>query len=326
MNKKISDMMKEDNRIMKNRATGVVLIGGKYSNFNADFDGNPKQNSLGEYVASDFAKKYANKEYWANKGYLVFGRRSYIKTMVKKVEDLRPRLLDERYEYLFESKKDNKQTVFKNLLECVDLMNFGFVYAGKDVTANLTGAVQYSYGINKDENAEIVNEDMLSPFSSGEDKGTTTKGSRNLLVQSCFSYGFTVNPYNYNHVSEIVEDFKGYPRVAYEAFKESCLSDVTRLTSVAKNNCYNELALFIEFKEESLKNIPDINNLVEYNQIENKKVVNINKIYDYLKEMKEDIESVEIYYNPFTSIVEGDETGIEDLIKKYSIINPAISL
>lgn len=322
MRKTITELKKEDNRIMKNRAVGVVLIGGKYANFNSDFDKNPKKDCFGEYIASDFAKKYANREYWNNKGYLVFGKRSYIKAK----KDFRPRVLDERYEYLFNSSKDSKEAVFRNCLECIDLMNFGFVFAGKNITTNLTGAIQFSYGVNKDLEAETINEDMLSPFASDTKKSTTTKGDRTLLVQSCFSYGFTVNPYNYNHISEILDDFEGYPRVAYEAFKESSLSDVTRLTSVAKNNCYNELALFIEFKEDSLKNIPDINNLIEYKNDNDKKIVNIDKIYDYVKSMKEDIDSIEIYYNPFTTTIKGNDTGIEDLIKKYSIINPTISL
>lgn len=328
----VKDLMKENSEVMKNRAFGVIVIGGKYSKFNAGFDSLPKFYN-GKYVASDNAKKYASREYWDKQGLMVFDRKSYIENKGKKVL----RDLSERYEYLFDSEPKTEEEVFENMLNCIDKVNYGFLFAKKQLSVNLTGAVQLNYGIDRWENNETINDQILTPYRNskkeknedGEVAAQSTLGSKSFVDTNFFSYGFNVNPANYNIVKEFCPDFQGYPRVAYDKFKESALRDVTLMNSVTKVGCYNHFALFVELKDDSLSLIPNPNYLIDIEETddENKVKIDVTRIYEQLGAIKDEIKSVEIYYNQFdTELVCEAAEDIFEKTNKFSILNPSISL
>ena len=322
----VEELMKGNPSIMENRAFGIIIIAGKYAKFNAGFDGNPK-NFSGEFVASDVAKKYANRNYWDKKGLQVFGVKSYKKGK----ETVEPRNIDDRYKYLFgkDPNKKDLEELRKNLFNCIDSINFGYVFAGKNATANVTGAIQFGYGIDKNLDDDATSDMCLTPWQNLNSGGEqSSAGTKTFLNDQHFSYGFTVTPWNYDILKDSYAFYKGYPRVAYDLFKESSLIDVTLLNSQTKTNCYNEFAMFIELVEGSYAMASNINDLVELERDEKGKVIiNLKRVFEQLNTIEKDIKSIELYYNPYATEINFNEGEVlQDRISSFNILNPSKGL
>ena len=121
---------------MKKRVYGVLGVAALMANWNADFSGYPKRTAGNEIFGSDKAFKYPMKKMWEEQGYPVL----YIKSMKLdgKKQELLPRTLKERYEYIFQVKdlKNEKtpevlqkrvmeQAEWKILPEAIDLIANG---------------------------------------------------------------------------------------------------------------------------------------------------------------------------------------------------------
>ena len=118
---------------MDKRVYGVLGISSIMANWNADFSGNPKTVENGDIYGSDKALKYPMKKMWEEQGYPVL----YIKSMKLdgKKQELLPRTLKERYEYIFQVKDlKNEKTpeVLQKLFQAVDVKNFGATFAEAD--------------------------------------------------------------------------------------------------------------------------------------------------------------------------------------------------
>ena len=258
------------------RAYGVIGIRAIMSNWNADFTGRPKTTSEGEIFGSDKALKYPMKRMWADDGKNVMYLKSYIedeqkdkKTKeVKKI--LRPKTLKERYEEFFGELNNTTPTkeVLKNLFKCIDIKNFGATFAEEGQNISITGAVQIGQGFNKFENTNVEIQDILSPFSdgkkvkSGEDVNQSTLGTKIMVDEAHYFYGFSVNPKNYDEYKDIIDDFSGYTDADFEEFKRVAKSAVTRFATNSKFGCDNEFALFIEYENE--KYLPDLSEYIKF--------------------------------------------------------------
>ena len=249
------------------RAYGVIGIRAIMSNWNADFTGRPKTTSEGEIFGSDKALKYPMKRMWSDEGRKVMYLKSYIED---KDGSLRPKTLKERYEELFGKldKKTPTKEVLKNLFECIDIKNFGATFAEEGQNISITGAVQIGQGFNKFENTNVEIQDILSPFSdgkkvkSGEDVNQSTLGTKIMVDEAHYFYGFSVNPKNYDEYKDIIDDFEGYNEKDFEEFKRVAKSAVTRFATNSKFGCDNEFALFIEYEDE--KYLPDLSEYIKF--------------------------------------------------------------
>lgn len=330
--KNIQDLMKDNKEIMKNRAFGVLVIEGENALYNADFTGGA--NVIGDkVVASDNAKKYSTKNYWKDKDLQVFGMRTRILKKNKVgVERTNIMPISDKYQTMFNVenlKKESDVEVYKNLLNCIDIINFGIVFApkkGKDeegINVNIHGPVQLNYGVDTRDYTEIVTKKIGSPYASDNGKAVSTLGSRTLIDKGYYAYGFTVTPWHLDFIKEVVPDFKGYPRAAYEEFKEASLNDVNNHNSVTKSGVYNLFGLFIELKEGSLKGKTNLNSLLEINENDDGiSEIDLTKIYAELEDIKDEISSIELYYNPRSSIVvENNNSELYEKTKKMSIDN-----
>ncbi len=286
----------------KKRVYGAVSIKSKMANFNADFTGRPKSISRGEYFASDKAVKFPMKYMWDKDGEKVMYIRSYTETENKKKEKkIVPRTLSERYEYLFETeinKKDSNE-VMGNLFSCIDVLNFGATFAEGGQNLSITGVVQFNQGMNKYSETKVITQDILSPFkdATSEDAQMTSIGKKIVTDEAHYIYGFSVNPKSYEEYENIVKGFEGYSEEAYEKFKEAALISTTALNTNSKFGCENELGIFVETKEDSKMYLPDISNFIEFSKSE-KDVFDLNKL-EFLNDYIEEIEKIEIYYNEF---------------------------
>jgi len=278
------------------RAYGVIGVKAIMSNWNADFTGRPKTTSNGEIFGSDKALKYPIKRMWDDEGKKVLYLKSYIED---KDGSLRPKTLKERYEELFDklTKKTPTKEVLKNLFSCTDVKNFGATFAEEGQNLSITGAVQFGQGFNKFEDTNVEIQDILSPFSDGkkvkegEDVNQSTLGTKIMVDEAHYFYGFSVNPNNYKEYENLLDDFSGYTKEDFEEFKKAAKVAVTRFATNSKFGCDNEFALFIEYDSE--KYLPDLSEYIEFDSKE--RMVDLSKI----EELVGDDAKVEVYADPY---------------------------
>ena len=276
---------------MNKRVYGVLGISSIMANWNADFSGYPKTTSDGLVFGSDKALKYPMKKMWDNEGKKVL----YIKSMKFGGKDaslvsLVPRSLGERYE-----------------------KNFGATFAEAKNNISITGAVQFGQGFNKYADTCSEEQNILSPFrdSSKDDKKdeeakNSTLGTKITSNEAHYFYPFVINPLAYKEFKELgVTD--GYTEEDYQNFKRTALVSATAFATNAKEGCENEFALFVE--TESDLYLPNLTEYIFFDKGEEKNIINLEQCAELLQVLKTRIKNVEIYYNPYTTKLEGEIEG-----------------
>ncbi|MDO5410286.1 MAG: type I CRISPR-associated protein Cas7 [Lachnospiraceae bacterium] len=303
---------------MNKRVYGVLGISSIMANWNADFSGYPKTTSDGKTYGSDKALKYPMKKMWDNQGKKVVYLKSMRFTDGKKGETLLvPNSLKERYERLFQVEdlkkcKDTK-TVLKNLFQAVDIKNFGATFAESGMNFSITGAVQFGQGFNKYEDTQPQEQDILSPFrveknkeNKSGDKNADDEGKKNSTIgtkivsdEAHYFYPFVINPLAYKEYVELGVT-EGYTEADYLNFKETSLVSATAFATNSKEGCENEFALFVETEKELY--LPNLTEYITFIKGETKNEIEI-ACGELLQAFRERIFSVEIYYNPDTTMV-----------------------
>lgn len=301
---------------MKNRVYGLIGVGAKMSNWNADFDGNPKKDSEERVFGSDKAIKYSIRKYWVNNDekVLMFKR---LKNG-KKDGKATPNNVLQNFELvtgLANPEKLKENEVLNELFNILDTQNFGVSFLMKPFNLSISGAVQFSQGFNILEDSRVHVQDILSPFPSGDDKDQSSIGKMTLLEEGHYVYPFTVNPVNYKAYEEIVGREDLYTREAYEKFKEGALKGATALNTVAKTGSYNEFGLFIELKDESKLHLPAFDNLLKFDQ--EKQEYDFSEVSKLVNDFKNEIKVAELYVNELKVNVTG--TDALEVKSVYSI-------
>lgn len=300
---------------MSNRVYGVIAIKSKMACWNADFSGRPRATSDGSVFGSDKAFKFPIKKMWESQGEKVL----YVKSYKNEKDSLQARTLAERFSKLFgKNVKDmkDKKEVIQYLFSAIDVQNFGATFAEEKNNISITGAVQVGQGMNQyeDSSTEII--EILSPFtdSKKEDAQNTSIGKKIVSNEAHYFYPFSINPDNYSIYEEEIEGLVGYTKDAYRKFKEACLVAATAYNTNSKAGCENEFAIFIECKEGSKLYLANLDQYIKFEKGEGKDTIDYTVLADLLaqEEIESEIESVEIYYNPYTTQLKGE-------IKKSSI-------
>lgn len=345
VNEKIEAVEKS---VMTNKAFGIIGVGCIHSNLNADFSGNPKR-YMGEYVASPFSIKFAIRAYMERKGFKVFFKKAYKfldmipgdkkdkKNKKKAVSEaskeeskealnrILPMSLEEKYLSLYKVDKlpKNELEFQSNVFTAIDVMNFGGTFPISGFNSAYTGAVQVNTGINKYDEAETIRDTMGTQFQNANDAlaENSSLGSRSILSEGHFFFGFTVDPYVYDFIKKYNDGFAGYTKEAYEAFKEASLYGVSNLNSVSKIGCYNEFALFVELKEGSLNMLTNLNDYVRFDKEDGKNEIDLELVMEQLDTISAEVESIEMYYNPITTTVKYGNKAIVGTIKELNILN-----
>lgn len=334
---------------MEKRVYGVLGISSIMSNWNADFSGYPKTTSDGRIFGSDKAFKYPMKKMWVEQGKTVIYIKSFrfhnvVKGTGKNKKEtgevqLIPRTLKERYEQQFDielTKNGDRTELLKNLFKAVDIKNFGAAFLEEGNNVSITGAVQIGQGFNKYEESSAEEQPILSPFRDGskdnakaqqstlrikkdnddednEDNEAqqSTLGTKIVSDEAHYFYPFAINPKAYKQYIELGVT-EGYTQEDYEEFKRTSLIAATSYSTNAKIGCENEFALFIETNEELY--LPILTPYIEFSKGEEKNTIKI-KLGDLINNLKDRVKSVEIYYNPYTTLLEDDI----DCSKKFNI-------
>lgn len=308
---------------MKNRVYGIIGVKSIMANWNADFEGYPKTISSGETFGSDKALKYPMKKMWEAEGEKVL----YIKSLKvdsgegKKGEiAVRPKSLRERYDEIFETnlkEEKDKTNVIKNLFKAIDVKNFGATFAEEKNNASITGAVQIGQGFNKYVDTYPEEQQILSPFrdSSKDEKegeaNQSTLGTKIVSNEAHYFYPFVINP-------QVYKDFvkmgmtEGYTEEDYKKFKDAALTSATFFNSNSKLGCENEFALFIEVKEGYY--FPELAQYVKFSKEKDYDVIELG-FDELINQFKDNILSVEIYYNTLNVKVKHNIKGA----KEYNI-------
>lgn len=299
---------------MNKRVYGVLGISSIMANWNADFTGYPKTISDGTTFGSDKALKYPMKKMWNDEGEKVL----YIKSMKISVNEkdkstaLVPNSLKERYELIFQVKdlKDCKDTkeVLSNLFSAVDVKNFGATFAEAGSNFSITGAVQLGQGFNKYDGTTAEEQQILSPFRDGskdskkEEAKNSTLGTKITSNEAHYFYPFSINPSAYKEFVELGVT-EGYTEKDYENFKRTALVSATSYATNAKAGCENEFAFFVETKSDTY--LPNLSEYISFEKKDEENKINI-KCGAFLNQLGDQIERIEIYYNPFTTQLESD--------------------
>jgi CRISPR-associated protein Csh2 len=316
---------------MKNNVYGLLGIGVRNSMWNAGFDKLPKRDGQDIIKGSSYALQFCIKNQWYNKGERVLG----IKTFQANGDcsDINQRYFDLfNEEDVTEPKKDKKESdeqynlrkqtrierTRNNIVGCKDVLNFGIAYTGAN-SMSIRGIVQLADGINKYEDTNIVEEQILSPYSNSNKEDTTmsTLGTKYTTDEAHYVYDFSVFPTEYNKY--INSEFKGYTKDDYEDFKKTSLIAVSNYNSKAKSGCKNEFAMFIKVKENQ-NYLLDLNCLQDYVQVykEDKIVYDLTLLEDLLLKLTDKIEDIEMYYNIRTIKVKGEFESLN--IRKFDLI------
>ena len=292
---------------MEKRVYGVIGISSVMANWNADFSGFPKTTSDGETFGSDKALKYPMKKMWENEGQKVL----YIKSMrlSKDGTALIPRTLKERYEMLFQVEdlaacKDVKQ-LLSNLLSAVDVKNFGATFAEANNNISITGAVQFGQGFNKYEGTNPEEQQILSPFRDAKDAkeeaGNSTLGTKIVSNEAHYFYPFVINSMAYKEFEELGVT-EGYTQDDYQNFRRTALVSATSFATNSKEGCENEFALFVETDPDTY--LPNLSEYIVFEKAQKKNVIRM-ECGDFLKEFGESVRKIDVYYNPYTTELEG---------------------
>lgn len=289
---------------MNNKVYGSIAIKVKNDNFNADFNGLPRQNPMGEFCSSSNALKYACRRYWVDKEEMILSFKDYKLGDTSKEKDvLLPMSLEEKYNSLFTpiSRTKNNKTlntdVLKNIYKALDVRNFGIACAIPDYNFSVQGVAQLDMGVNKREYTTAYQLEVLSPFQSDPDGKNSTIGSRTVVDEAHYFYNLTVNPANFRRFKDYVGE---YQEEDYLKLKEGLMKGVTALDTLSKVGCYNEFGIFVKLKEGSDKAIINLSSLIRYEYVENDlDIIDLSKLKDLLTILETEVEDIEIIYNPY---------------------------
>lgn len=324
--------MEKLNKTMAKKVYGFIGVVARMANFNADFLKQPRTLSDGTVYASDKTVKFCFRELWKRVGELVFATRTYKAEIPKKKSDkdkkehlmsILPLTLDESFNTRFGAEMfsniesmDHLQAV-EALMKAIDVKQFGSTFVHNKCSIGIKGAVQFSRGINIYDGTTIMDDEVLSPFSSADGKERSSIGSTSYTDEAHYLYSFIVDPCQYEELVKLGVT-EGYTEEDYEKFKEAALICVTAFNSASKMGCSNEYAVFIETKDDVV--LPEIERYVtfikgakgEKNRIEF-------NCEDLLTRIGDGILAINVYYNHYLEDFKVE--GSENLpVKFYNIV------
>ncbi len=294
------------------RVYGAIIVKSINSNFNADFTHSPRTLPDGTVYATDKALKYAVKDYLRKQGNSLF----YIQRNDSK--ELKPLTLDKTYDFLFTkgADKENKVTLLKNLLSCLDIRFFGATFAGKMGNVSIHGPVQINHGVNRFPENEIYSEQIKAPFAGNDGADMTTIGSQTNLREGHYVYHMSINPKNLSEYAQIANS-EGLTHADIDTLKNTLRYCVTALDSSRKIGCENEALVWVTMKEGSTKHLPSFTELIDITRsTADTRIIDCTRLDAVLSSVADDIATIEVWYNPINTELKGLENA-----SKYNLLS-----
>lgn len=285
----------------------IILTGVKSvnSNFNADFDMQPKE------FPSPFALKYALKSYWNEIGENVFSMKSFYNEKDK----LKVKTFERRFiEKFGEIKTKSKFELMLALYNCIDTKNFGFINTLKDVSHGEKGIVQVSYGKNAYKDTLVNDLEIISQFASGDNKDMSTIGSKSTVDFALYNYSILVNPQSISTLFEEKYQELGLEKYSEEDYRkliDAIKYGVANLNSVSKMGSTTSYVVQIDLKEGQVFKSVDFTSLVKVTLNEEKvAVIDFSKVTEFINDNLDNIEDYKLYADKYSQEIVGWEKEV----------------
>jgi len=95
---------------------------------------------------------------------------------------------------------------------------------------------------------------------------------------------------------------EGYTEDDYQNFRRTALVSATSFATNSKEGCENEFALFVETDPDTY--LPNLSEYIVFEKAQKKNVIRM-ECGDFLKEFGESVRKIDVYYNPYTTELEG---------------------
>lgn len=133
-------------------------------------------------------------------------------------------------------------------------------------------------------------------------------GTKITSNEAHYFYPFVINPLAYKELVDLGIT-EGYTEEDYQNFKRTALVSATAFATNSKVGCENEFAVFVETQSDTY--LPNLSEYVTFSKDEDEEnkdiedkninVIGLKNLVDILNDMSQQIKSVEIYYNPYTT-------------------------
>lgn len=281
----------------KNRVYGCVVVKAINANYNADFSGLPRRlKSDGSFYATDksfkwLVRNYIKKNYSDEK--ILFTKHFH--------NNIETNDLKKSYDAMFpetklkdnsDIKKSNKEIVFKNLTECIDVRLFGATFTPDGAKGNnisIHGNVQINHATDLYKKGRVYTDEILAPF--------TAIGSMSKATEAHYIHNFSVNPQNLSSWKDTVLDIKTLTDNDMSILKNAFNNSASFYDSHSKAGVENELSIYVTLNENSTFTLPSFAQFITFEKDkEGNNSFNITKLINYLSKYKDEIENVELYY------------------------------
>jgi CRISPR-associated protein Csh2 len=311
----------------KNRVYGCIVVKAINANYNADFSGLPRRlKSDGSFYATDKSFKWLVRNYikknYINENVLFtkhFHNKIETNDLKKSYNKIFPKDELKKIEKSTKEKDNNKDGVFKNLTQCIDVRLFGATFTpdGKEVSGNnisIHGIVQINHATDLYKKGRVYTDEILAPF--------TAIGSMSKATEAHYIHNFSVNPQNLLSWKETVEDIKTLSNSDINILKNAFNNSATFYDSHSKAGVENELSIYVTLNKDSKLTLPSFSQFIKFKKEKDEEndSFDITKLIDYLDKYEKEIDSIEIYYISELLVVLNDSDKLKDKIKKHDLL------
>jgi len=285
----------------KNRVYGCVVVKAVNANYNADFSGLPRRlKSDGSFYATDksfkwLVRNYIKKNYENEK--VLFTKHYHNKIETDDLKKSYEVIFDTQLKENSDIKKSNKDVVFTNLTQCIDVRLFGATFTPDGAKGNnisIHGTVQINHASDLYKKGRVYTDEVLAPF--------TAIGSMSKATEAHYIHNFSINPKNLSNWTSVLEenqDLKLLSTNDIAIMKNAFNNAATYYDSHSKAGVENELSIYVTLIEESKLTLPSLAQLITFKKGEDgaNDSFDITRLVDYLNKdnIKDEIESIEIY-------------------------------
>lgn len=319
------------NKEFKNRVYGCVVVKAINANYNADFSGLPRRlKSDGSFYATDksfkwLVRNYIKKNYSNEK--VLFTKYFHDKVETDDLKTSYNKMFSDNQlkEITDKTKKDdnNKDKVFKNLTECIDVRLFGATFTPDKVKGNnisIHGNVQINHATDLYKKGRVYTDEILAPF--------TAIGSMSKATEAHYIHNFSVNPQNLSSWKDTVSDIKTLSDNDISILKNAFNNSATFYDSHSKAGVENELSIYVTLTEKSILTLPSFSQFIKFTKGKDDEndSFDISKLINYLSKYGSEIKSIELYYIEelldviYDLDVIDDNEPLKDKIKKYDLV------
>jgi len=309
-------------KAFNNRVYGCVVVKAVNANYNADFSGLPRRlKSDGSFYATDKSFKWLVRNYikknYTNENVL------FTKHFHSKIET---NDLKKSYDNMFPDTqlKDNskadknstKDSIFKNLTECIDVRLFGATFTPDGAKGNnisIHGNVQINHATDLYKKGRVYTDEILAPF--------TAIGSMSKATEAHYIHNFSVNPKNLSSWEETVSGIKTLSDNDMVILKNAFNNSATFYDSHSKAGVENELSIYVTLIESSILTLPNFSQFITFEKDkEGNNSFDITKLIDYLAKYESEIEKIELYYIEELLEVKNGSDKLSSKIKKHDLL------